>query len=426
MDNNRRTAYEVLMAVETEGAYSNIALNDAVKRRSPDDEAFVRTLVYGVIENQIYLDYKLSHFVRSGLKKVRPQALILMRMGAYQLEFLGGVPDYASISETVKIAKKVCRGLEGFINGVLRAYQRGSEGVPMPDEGKDPAGALAVRYSYTEDIAELWMRMFGRDEAERLMAAGNEAPPLTVRVNRLKTDAETLVEDLRSRGFSAEIILGGMALELKGTGVLRDVTQESGLFSVQDVSSMEMIRALDPQPGETVLDVCAAPGGKSLAAAEWMENRGRVISCDVYDHKLKLIEKAAERLGVTILETQKNDGTVRNENFVEIADKVIVDAPCSGLGVVRRKPEIKLRIKRKNMEKLAEVQLKILENSAGYLRENGTLIYSTCTVSDIENRGVIDRFLKKNKNFSIVLEKQLLPYIDSSDGFYFCALQRFQ
>lgn len=426
MDNNRRTAYEVLMAVETEGAYSNIALNDAVKRRSPDDEAFVRTLVYGVIENQIYLDYKLSHFVRSGLKKVRPQALILMRMGAYQLEFLGGVPDYASISETVKIAKKVCRGLEGFINGVLRAYQRGSEGVPMPDEGKDPAGALAVRYSYTEDIAELWMRMFGRDEAERLMAAGNEAPPLTVRVNRLKTDAETLVEDLRSRGFSAEIILGGMALELKGTGVLRDVTQESGLFSVQDVSSMEMIRALDPQPGETVLDVCAAPGGKSLAAAEWMENRGRVISCDVYDHKLKLIEKAAERLGVTILETQKNDGTVRNENFVEIADKVIVDAPCSGLGVVRRKPEIKLRIKRKDMEKLAEVQLKILENSAGYLRENGTLIYSTCTVSDIENRGVIDRFLKKNKNFSIVLEKQLLPYIDSSDGFYFCALQRFQ
>ena len=426
MDNNRRTAYEVLMAVETEGAYSNIALNDAVKRRSPDDEAFVRTLVYGVIENQIYLDYKLSHFVRSGLKKVRPQALILMRMGAYQLEFLGGVPDYASISETVKIAKKVCRGLEGFINGVLRAYQRGSEGVPMPDEGKDPAGALAVRYSYTEDIAELWMRMFGRDEAERLMAAGNEAPPLTVRVNRLKTDAETLAEDLRSRGFGAEIILDGMALELKGTGVLRDVTQESGLFSVQDVSSMEMIRALNPQPGETVLDVCAAPGGKSLAAAEWMENRGRVISCDVYDHKLKLIEKAAERLGVTILETQKNDGTVRNENFVEIADKVIVDAPCSGLGVVRRKPEIKLRIKRKDMEKLAEVQLKILENSAGYLRENGTLIYSTCTVSDIENRGVIDRFLKKNKNFSIVLEKQLLPYIVSSDGFYFCALQRFQ
>ena len=426
MDNNRRTAYEVLMAVETEGAYSNIALNDAVKRRSPDDEAFVRTLVYGVIENQIYLDYKLSHFVRSGLKKVRPQALILMRMGAYQLEFLGGVPDYASISETVKIAKKVCRGLEGFINGVLRAYQRGSEGVPMPDEGKDPAGALAVRYSYTEDIAELWMRMFGRDEAERLMAAGNEAPPLTVRVNRLKTDAETLAEDLRSRGFGAEIILDGMALELKGTGVLRDVTQESGLFSVQDVSSMEMIRALNPQPGETVLDVCAAPGGKSLAAAEWMENRGRVISCDVYDHKLKLIEKAAERLGVTILETQKNDGTVRNENFAEIADKVIVDAPCSGLGVVRRKPEIKLRIKRKDMEKLAEVQLKILENSAEYLRENGTLIYSTCTVSDIENRGVIDRFLKKNKNFSIALEKQLLPYIDSSDGFYFCALQRFQ
>ena len=230
------------------------------------------------------------------------------------------------------------------------------------------------------------------------MAAGNEAPPLTVRVNRLK-DAETLAEDLRSRGFGAEIILDG-----HGAGTERHRSaprRDAGARASSSVPGCELhgdeVRALNPQPGETVLDVCAAPGGKSLAAAEWMENRGRVISCDVYDHKLKLIEKAAERLGVRrYLETQKNDGTVRNENFVEIADKVIVDAPCSGLGVVRRKPEIKLRIKRKDMEKLAEVQLKILENSAGYLRENGTLIYSTCTVSDIENRGC-DRPVSQKK-----------------------------
>ena len=426
MDNNRRTAYEVLLAVESKEAYSNIALNDAVKRRSPEDEAFVRTLVYGVIENQIYLDYKLAHFVRSGLKKVKRQALILLRMGAYQLEFLGGVPDYAAIDESVKIAKKVCRGLEGFINGVLRAYQRSSGGICLPDSELDPVRALSVRYSYTEDIAALWVRMFGLKDAERLMAAGNETPPLTVRVNPLRTDGESLSETLRAKGFEAEVILDGMALKLRGSGVLADETEKKGLFSVQDVSSMKMIQALAPEKGDTVLDLCAAPGGKSLAAAERMGNEGRVISCDIYDHKLRLIERAAQRLGVTIVETRKNDGAVFNEDFAGIADKVIVDAPCSGLGVVRRKPEIKLHTYGKDLEHLADLQLQILETAARYLKPEGTMIYSTCTVSEIENRGVIDRFLKKNKNFFAAEEKQLLPHIDNADGFYFCALRRFE
>ncbi len=231
------------------------------------------------------------------------------------------------------------------------------------------------------------------------MAAGNETPPLTVRVNPLRTDGESLSETLRAKGFEAEVILDGMALKLRGSGVLADETEKKGLFSVQDVSSMKMIQALAPEKGDTVLDLCAAPGGKSLAAAERMGNEGRVISCDIYDHKLRLIERAAQRLGVTIVETRKNDGAVFNEEFAGIADKVIVDAPCSGLGVVRRKPEIKLHTYGKDLEHLADLQLQILETAARYLKPEGTMIYSTCTVSEIENRGVIDRFLKKNKNF---------------------------
>lgn len=425
MDHNRRTAYDVLFAVEAKGAYSNIALNDAVKRRSPQDEAFVRNLVYGALENRIYLDYKLSKLVKSGLKKVRPQALTLLRMGAYQIEFMNSVPDYAAIDETVKIARKVCKGLEGFVNGVLRSYQRSMDSIELPKSEDDPIRALSVRYSYTEDIAAIWVRMFGEVEAEKLMEAGNSVPPLTVRVNLLKTDAETLSEMLNKEGFGASIRLGGKALAVSGSGVLTGKAAQEGLFSVQDLSSMMMIEALAPQKGDTVIDVCAAPGGKSLAAAERMENQGRVISCDIYEHKLELIQKSAERLGITILETRLNDGTVFQPDFKEIADRVIVDAPCSGLGVVRRKPEIKLRIRQKDIEELAEIQLQILDVSARYLKPEGTLVYSTCTITDIENKDVINRFLQKNKEFFVVEEKQLIPYIDSSDGFYFCTLRRF-
>ena len=426
MDNNRRTAYDVLLAVEAKKSYSNIALNENIKKRCPEDEAFVRSLVYGVLENQIYLDYKLSKLVKSGLKKVRTQALILLRMGAYQIEFMNSVPDYAAIDESVKIAKKVCRGLEKFVNGVLRAYQRSGDGIELPKGEEDPVGALAVKYSYTEAIAALWVRMFGAEEAERLMEAGNRVPPLTVRVNRLKTDADALAERLRKEGFFASVKLSGAALELSGSGVLTSAAEKGGLFSVQDLSSMMMIEALEPQKGDTVIDVCAAPGGKSLAAAERMENDGKIISCDIYDHKLELIQRAADRLGITILETRKNDGTIFRPEFEEIADRVIVDAPCSGLGVVRRKPEIKLRTTKKDIEDLAEIQLQILDISSRYLKPEGRLVYSTCTISDIENRGVVDQFLYKNKNFFVIEEKQLLPHIDSSDGFYFCTLQRFQ
>lgn len=424
MDRNRKTAYDVLFAVETEGAYSNIALNDAVRREKPPEEAFVRALVYGVLENQIYLDYKLAFFVRSGLRKVSPQALILLRMGAYQIEFMAGVPDYAAVGESVRMAKKVCRGRDGFVNGVLRSYQRSAASVRLPDGEKDPVKYLSVRYSCTEDIAALWMEMFGREGAERLLKAADGAPPLTVRVNRLKTDAARLTEELKREGFSAVPRLDGQALEIEGTGVLSCRAAKEGLFSVQDISSMLMIDALDPKPQETVLDVCAAPGGKSLAAAERMENRGRVISCDIYDHKLALIQKTAARLGISIIETHRNDATAFKEEYEGIADRVIADVPCSGLGVIRRKPELKLRVTRKDIENLSEIQYRILENSARYLKTNGTLVYSTCTVSELENRGVIRRFLEKNKNFFIRQEKQLLPYIDSSDGFYFCTLQR--
>ena len=435
MDKNRKTAFDALLDIQTKKAYSNIAVNRAVTKNIPDDEAFVRNLVYGVLENQIFLDHRLAQLMKQKLKKVNPKALTLLRMGAYQLEFADSVPAYAAISESVNIAKKVCRGLDGFVNGVLRSYERRNGDFEMPDASAEPSKYLSVKYSYNEDIADMWLRMYGFDRTESIMKAGNQAPPLTIRVNRLKTDAEALRAMLEERGFSVkdpstgseeyDEALKGFALNVSGNGLISSDLYKNGYFSIQDISSMLMLSALAPEPGDTLLDLCAAPGGKSMCAAEMMGDNGIVISCDIYEHKVELMKNAAARLGLKCVDPEINDALVHNERFDSSADCVIADVPCSGLGVVRRNPEIKLHTSLENVKDLAGIQLKILDNAARYVKEKGRLVYSTCTVSQYENENVTEMFLKKNKNFSVLKTVQLLPDSDNADGFYFTVMQRF-
>lgn len=435
MDKNRKTAFDALLDVQVKKAYSNIAVNRAVTKNIPDDEAFVRNLVYGVIENQIFLDYRLSQLMKQKLKKVNPKALILLRMGAYQMEFADSVPAYAAISESVNIAQKVCRGLDGFVNGVLRSYERRKGEFDMPDKTAEPSRYLSVKYSYNEDISDMWLNMYGFEKAESIMKAGNQAPPLTIRINRLKTDADELKVMLSKRKFIVENVhtgndeydslLDGLALNVAGRGVIESELYNKGYFSIQDISSMIMLSTLEPQPGDTLIDLCAAPGGKSMCAAEMMGDMGSVISCDIYEHKVELMKKAAERLGIKCMNARINNALEYNERFVSSADCVIADVPCSGLGVVRRKPEIKLHTSIDDIKELAAIQLKILENAALYLKEKGRLVYSTCTVSEYENEQVLKLFLKKNKKFSVLKTVQLLPDSDNADGFYFTVLQRF-
>ena len=429
MDINRRTAYAALFETEEKGAYSNIAVNNAVKKNHPDDEAFVRNLVYGVLENQIYIDYMLDGLIRSGIKKVNPRARILLRMGAYQIEFMNSVPEYTAVDETVKLAKKLCRGLSGFINGVLRSYIR-NEKRPLPDRSADFSGWCSVKYSYSRDIADMWISMFGPERAEKLMAAGNTAPKLSICVNTLKTTSESLSEVLEEKGFEVsrphtdDTALLEHVLFVKGSGLLNTDEFSRGLCYFQDMSSMEAVSSLAPEPGEKLIDICAAPGGKSFFSSMLMKNSGNIVTCDIYDHKLKLIEETASRLGIKIIKTMKNDGSKSRESFVGSADRVIADVPCSGLGVVRRRPEIKTRFNRKGLEELADLQLQILVSSAPYVKKHGKLIYSTCTISDMENERVKNKFLKKFPNFFVKNEKQLLFDIDETDGFYFCVFER--
>ncbi len=421
MDLNRKTAYEILLDVEKNQAYSNLAINHFVRKNAPDKEAFVRELVYGVLENKILLDYYLDELIPSGVRKVKKQELTLLRMGLCQLIYMDSVPEYAAVNETVNMAKKLTRGREKFVNGVLRGYIKKKADVNLPDPEKEPVKYLSLAYSAGEWIVRLWLDTYGYAKTEEILAAANGAPKLSVRVNVMKTDAKSLGEQLEKDGFSVEISdKTKRGLFVSGSRLLENPAYKQGLFSVQDIASVMASDILGAKPGDTVIDVCAAPGGKTVATAEMMENRGRIIAMDFYEHKLALINEQAERCGIDIIETKCHDSTEGLSELADKADCVLCDVPCSGLGVIGRKPEIKYR-ENPDLEELTERQAKILSVAATYVKAGGTLVYSTCTVNKEENENQIERFLIENKDFTAEREIQLLP-TDGTDGFFICKL----
>lgn len=425
MDANRKTAYFTLMDVELKKSYSNLALNHHIICSKPNSVGFVRELVYGVLENKIYLDYIIGKFLKTPVEKVKSSDLVVLRMGIYQLGFMDSVPEYAAVNESVILAKRFCRGREGFINGVLRAFVRGKDKIELPDRNNGEVAFLSAKYSYEPWIVELWMGEYETGFVEALLAAGNETPDLIIRVNPLKTNKEDLKNKLTAKGYLVtDGDLCSEALHVKGSGLLDESLYQGGLFSVQDESSMLAVAMLDPKPGEMVMDVCAAPGGKTLAMAERMKNRGRVTAWDIYKRKLAIVDKEAERLGITIIETKTWDGTKVDSSMLEKADKVLVDAPCSGLGVIRRKPEIKYKKQNDEMKELPRKQLDILTSSSQYVKPGGTLVYSTCTISPYENKWVISEFLRKNASFEEEESIQLLPPTNNTDGFFICKMRR--
>ncbi len=425
MDKNRRTAYFTLFDVETKNSYSHISLNHHIISGKPDSPSFVRELVYGVLENKIYLDYVIEQFAKDPIAKVKINDLVVLRMGIYQLKFLSGVPEYAAVNESVDLAKRFCKGREGFINGVLRSFIRSGKEVELPDRSLNEVNYLSIKYSYEPWIIELWLEQYAVDFVEELLAAGNVTPPFVIRVNQLKTSKEDLKKRLIAKGYQAEDgLLCKEALQVEGRGLLGGKLYESGMFSVQDESSILAVNILDPQPDELIMDVCAAPGGKTLAIAEKMQNRGQVIAWDIYRRKLAIVDKEAVRLGITNVTTKTWDATRVESSMIEKADRVLVDAPCAGLGVVRRKPEIKYKKRTTEIDELPRKQLSILSASSKYVKPGGVLVYSTCSISHYENQKVVKDFLKKNPYFVKEEELQLLPNINNTDGFFICKMRK--
>ena len=429
MDLNRKTAYEVLLDMETNQSYSNLALNNFIEKNKPENPAFVRELVYGVLENRILLDYYLAQLVASGLKKVKKQDLTILRMGVYQILAMDSVPDYAAINESVVLARKFCRGRDKFINGVLRNFQRWQAELEgsLPDRSSDPAKYLSVRYSAASWLVDLWLAAYGLDKTEGLLAASNGRPLLCLRTNLLKGPREELMQRLVEAGYQVEAgTLSGRSILVtgKGTGILEHDLFREGWFSVQDEASTLTADTVNPKPGNLAVDVCAAPGGKTMAMAELMGTEGEIYAFDIYEHKLKLIQDQAARLGTGIVKTRCQDGRIALKELEGQADCVLADVPCSGLGVIRRKPEIKTKDHAEmDFAELVQRQKEILDSASTYVKPGGTLVYSTCTVNPEENEEQVRMFCERHPEFKLESMKQLMPDRET-DGFFISKMSR--
>ena len=419
MANPRKSAASILCKIEKDSAYSNITLGAFLKDTefTSEDKKLVSALVYGVLDRRITLDYVLSCFMKTPLKKTAPFTLQVLRCALYQIMFMDKIPDSAAVNEAVKLIKgsKENRN-SGFVNAVLRSVLRAENLLP---EGDSPE-ALSVRYSCPIAIVKSFIEDYGADNAVSLLEEALKAPPVTLRTNTTKLSTSSLISKLKELDICCEEgDIENSVVLTKGIDIGNNELYKKGFFHVQDYASQRAVAVLNPKPYERVLDICAAPGGKSFTMAELMENKGELIACDLYEHKTALINKSAKRLGLDIIKTKVSNGEIYNSDLGEF-DAVLCDVPCSGLGVIRRKPEIKYK-PIDDFSELEEIQYKILENAVKYLKRGGRILYSTCTLRKGENEKMIEKFLSAHKEFVKEYEHTFMPHIDKTDGFY-CAL----
>lgn len=419
----RQTAWQLLCKCLDAEQYSNIALDTALSRGdfSPSDRGLLTALVYGVLERRITLDYQIASLATHGGASVDSQTKNLLRLGLYQLAYLDRIPDHAAVNETVALAPRRTRG---FVNAMLRSFLRRDKEILLPDRKADPIGYLSVCHSFSPEICSRFVRDFGMERAEALLAAFCHQPPMTLRVNTLKISRDDFLARLESAGISAAPTPESRSgVSLRSMPVTSIPGFDGGDFFVQDEASQLAVEALDLSPDMRFLDACACPGSKSFGAAIEMRNRGRVLSCDLHKNKLSLVTRGAERLGIDIIETVARDAREQNGDWVGQFDRVLCDVPCSGLGVFAKKPELRYK-NPADSAGLPDIQLAIAESASAYVRSGGLMVYSTCTLLPAENRENVDRFLAKHSEFTLLRDRTLTPDVDGTDGFYFAVLRR--
>lgn len=437
----RSIAVSLIERVEKEGAYSHLVLDAAIKDRLvPErDTALLTELVYGTIKRRNTLDYCLNAHVKKGVGSLQTWVASLLRMSLYQMIYLDRVPERAVLYEAVRIAKeKGHEGIGSLVNAVLRSYQRA--GFPEVPEQMERLEKLSVEYSHPRWLLEEWETAYGQENTAA-MAAQNLVPPQTsIRVNRMKASREEVMEKLEREGCDTEKgALSEDALVVLTGNVLMTKAYNEGYFTIQDESSMLVAAALDAKAGMTVLDACAAPGGKTTHIAERMHNQGNVHAFDLHQKKLRHIDEQAERLELSIISTKKLDArNILTETDEQYYDRILIDAPCSGMGVIRRKPELKWNKKPDDLISLPSVQYDILTEAAKTLKIGGRIVYSTCTVRPEENEQVVQAFLEAHPSFvrddsmkrrltqdtESGSEWTILPHNYETDGFYMAALER--
>ncbi len=395
----RETALNVLLACRKEGGWSNSVLKTYTARDRLDgrDSALASRLCYGVIQNRNCLDFYLQQLLKGKLKDLHPALRDILHLGLYQLYFMDKIPESAAVNESVELAKKYCRrqkNAPGLINGVLRNAVRTKGTLKEPNSWED-------RYSHPGELINLLKAYVGKERVESMLRANNSIAPMTVQVNTLKTDTASLQAVLQTEGVTAENHPWlESCLVLSGTGNIEQLPSfKEGLFYVQDAASKLSVLCAQPAPGQKILDCCSAPGGKSFAAAMYMAGKGSITSCDIHPHKIDLIAKGAVRLGIESITPKLQDGAAFCPDWEDSMDIVITDVPCSGFGIIRKKPDIRYKDLAAARE-LPALQASILNNAARYVKPGGLLMYSTCTLVREENEGVVEAFLQTHPDFT--------------------------
>ena len=432
MSNPRQTAFDALMKTYRDEAFSNLALDGILSKSDLDtrDKSFVSNLFYGVIERQLTIDYQLSIYLSKPLKKLKPEVLTIMRMGAYQLLFMDKVPDSAAVNESIKLSKKNGASYAcGLINAVLRKVA--NNGLVLPENCSD-SELLSVKYSCPLWLVNKWINEYGAEDTAAFLESSLGGAETFIRVNNTKISDIELLSVLADECIDCEKTYNENTLKinLKGHDIEKLSSFKNGYYHVQDMASQLCAKALKAKENDVVFDLCSAPGGKAYTVAETMNNKGRVLCFDIYENRVSLITKGAQRLGLTSIEGRVGDAGVFNPELGS-ADKVLCDVPCSGLGIIRRKPEIKYKSEAE-LSDLPEIQYAIVDNASRYVRNGGRLIYSTCTLSKAENEDVVAKFLENHKDFKAAplfddngsCAVTLMPHKNESDGFFIACLER--
>ena len=438
--NLRKTAANMLLNIEKNGAYVNIEMNK-LRRENLHNEKDIRLIgeiVNGVIKRKITLDYVISIHSSTKLKKIAPYVLCVLRIGVYQLLFMNKIPPSAAVDECVKIIKKssVSR-LSGYVNAVLRAVKK----EDIQNLSENTAENLSIKHSYPLWLVERWIKNFGFDFANELLNSLNKKSPLYIRCNTLVNSICEFETKLSNSEIDYEKVSFKNFKNYNYSFMLENVKDissipgfEDGSFYIQDPAASLAAYLLQPEKGDLIIDLCAAPGGKSLFIADLISNNGKVISCDIFEHKLKLISENMQKHKATSIVPTLNDATILKKEWINTADCVLCDVPCSGFGIIRKKPDIKYARKEEDISELAGLSLNILENAAMYLKNGGTLVFSTCTIEKEENEDVINKFLKTHPEFKIYPFGDdnaypdgfytSYPNLTDTDGFFICRLKK--
>ena len=449
IDKVREIALKILYEVDCEEAYSNIALDEALKQArktlqdiNPKDIGFISEIVYGTISWKLTIDELIKKYSKIRIKKISSWILNILRMSIYQIIFLDKVPKSAAVNEGVNLAKRYGhKASSNFVNAILRKVDK--RDYEEFSEIENDVERIVKTTSMPEWLVETLLKENTREMVEQICYASNLKPQMHIRVNRLKNNTEDLKVELEKEGIKA--IRGDAEdfLILEGAkNIEKNILFKEGRFTIQDEAAGLIPKILNPKPKERILDACSSPGGKTTYMAEMMNNEGEIVAWDLHEHRTRLVEQVAKRLKISIIQTKTKDATIYDEKYKETFDKILLDVPCLGLGVLKRKPDIKWKRKKEDIGEITKIQKKILENCSQYLKVGGELVYSTCSILKEENEDIIIGFLEKNRNFEMekiehIKEEFFEKFVENNgfvkvypnantDGFFICKLRKVQ